>query len=241
MTPKISKSLTLWLLTLSLTLVACDPGGPSAPITDTPPGNSGGETATVIRIIDGDTIDVRFPDGREERVRYIGVNTPERDEACFDEATSANAALVKDQTITLIKDISETDQNNRLLRYVFSGNVFVNAELVRQGYAEARRYPPDVAFAEDFEKLEDEARLANRACHATGVFGGHTPAGEPVFCEGEGLCIKGNINQQGEKYYHFPGCGSYERTQINESNGERWFNNSPEAEGAGWVRAPDCP
>lgn len=240
MTHPISLHLLYLFLAISLMVAACEPGTPASP-TSAPPTGGVGESATVIRIIDGDTIDVRFSDGREERVRYIGVNTPERGELCYDEATSANVALVKDQTVTLIKDTSETDQNNRLLRYVFSGNVFVNAELVRQGYAEARRYPPDVAFAEDFEKLEDEARLANRTCHATGVFGGHTPAGEPVFCEGEALCIKGNINQQGEKYYHFPGCGSYEKTQMNASNGERWFNNSPEAETAGWVRAPDCP
>lgn len=235
------KSIFLLLLTFSLLLAACDPPSDMPPTTAPPPTGGAGETATVLDIIDGDTIDVQFTDGREERVRYIGVNTPERGEPCYAEATRANAALVKEQTVTLIKDTSETDKNGRLLRYVFAGNVFVNAELVRQGYAEAKRYPPDVAFAEDFETLEDEARLANRACHATGIFGGHTPAGEPVFCEGEAVCIKGNINQQGEQYYHFPGCGSYDKTQINESNGERWFNNSPEAEAAGWVRAPDCP
>lgn len=235
------KSIFLLLLTFSLLLAACDPPSDMPPTTTPPPTGGAGETATVLDIIDGDTIDVQFTDGREERVRYIGVNTPERGEPCYAEATRANAALVKEQTVTLIKDTSETDKNGRLLRYVFAGNVFVNAELVRQGYAEAKRYPPDVAFAKDFETLEDEARLANRACHATGIFGGHTPAGEPVFCEGEVACIKGNINQQGEQYYHFPGCGSYEKTQINESNGERWFNNSPEAEAAGWTRAPDCP
>ena len=138
----------------------------------TSPGNSGGvagESARVTRVIDGDTIDVRIND-ISYRVRYIGVNTPESDQVCYDEATDANAALVSGQTVTLVKDRSETDQYGRLLRYVYVGDTFVNASLVRDGWAESVEYPPDTARASEFRGLERDATAANRGCHPSGIF-----------------------------------------------------------------------
>jgi endonuclease YncB( thermonuclease family) len=126
--------------------------------------------ALVTDVIDGDTIDVLI-DGDEYRVRYIGVNTPERDESCYQDATNANAALVSGQTVTLVRDVSETDRYGRLLRYVYVGSTFVNAELVRQGYAENVEYPPDTANAAWFGQMAREARSANLGCWPTGVFG----------------------------------------------------------------------
>lgn len=140
--------------------------------TPTPPDNSGsveGESAQVTRVIDGDTIDVRIGEVGY-RVRYIGVNTPESDEACYEEATDANAALVSGQTVTLVKDTSETDQFGRLLRYVYVGSTFVNQSLVRDGWAESVEYPPDTARASEFRGLERDAATANRGCHPTGIF-----------------------------------------------------------------------
>lgn len=61
------------------------------------------------------------------------------------------------------------------------------------------------------------------------------------MCAGGAACIKGNISAEGERIYHFPGCGSYERTVIDPSQGERWFVTSLEAEAAGWRRASNCP
>ena len=76
------------LLLLALLLAACDDLG-------SPSGSSGvGETAQVTNVIDGDTIDVLL-NGEEVRVRYVGVNTPERDEICYSEAMEANRALVE--------------------------------------------------------------------------------------------------------------------------------------------------
>jgi len=100
------------------------------------------------------------------------MNTPERNEPCYAEATAANASLVTGQVVTLHKDVSETDRYGRLLRYVYVGNQFVNAELVMRGYAEAVEYPPDTAQAGYLESLEAGARAANLNCYATGVFGG---------------------------------------------------------------------
>lgn len=129
----------------------------------------GGEIATVTRIIDGDTIDVRI-DGETYRVRYIGVNTPERDEPCYAEATRANADLVEGKTVTLVRDVSNTDPHDRLLRYVYVGGTFVNGALVLGGWAEAVTYPPDTAHNDEFYALESGARRAGLGCHPTGVF-----------------------------------------------------------------------
>jgi endonuclease YncB( thermonuclease family) len=128
-----------------------------------------GDTAQVTRVIDGDTIDVEM-NGVGYRVRYIGMNTPESDEVCYQQATDANAALVSGKTVTLVKDSSNVDQYGRLLRYVYAGGTFVNAELVRGGWAENAEYPPDTAHASEFRQLEAQARTANLGCHPSGIF-----------------------------------------------------------------------
>ncbi len=159
------------LLALVVTLLAlagCAELEQLAP-TDAPSGNLDGETATVTRVIDGDTIDVRL-NGQTERVRYIGINSPERDEVCYNEATAANATLVQGQRVTLVRDVSNTDTYGRLLRYVYVGDVFVNAELVAGGYAESRAYPPDTSQQRYLDSLERAAKAAGRGCYPTGVF-----------------------------------------------------------------------
>lgn len=132
----------------------------------TPPA---GEIARVTRIIDGDTIDVEI-NGRTYRVRYIGMDTPERGEVCFAEATTANTLLVSNQEVTLVKDVNETDRYDRLVRYVFVDDLFVDAALVAQGYARAYPYPPDTTYADYFDSLEAQARAAGLGCHPTGIF-----------------------------------------------------------------------
>jgi len=119
--------------------------------------------ATVTRVVDGDTIVVRLGTGREERVRYIGIDTPERGGACAQEATDANARLVEGERIRLVRDTSERDRYGRLLAYVYRDrdDLFVNEELVRQGHAKAKRYEPDTRLA---EQLERAASGASSAC-----------------------------------------------------------------------------
>jgi micrococcal nuclease len=135
---------------------------------------TGAESAHVSRVIDGDTIEVTI-NGGSYRLRYIGMNTPETDQVCGSTATDANAALIADQDVFLVKDVSETDRYGRLLRYVYVGDLFVNAELVRQGFAEAATYPPDVAHADEFVQLAAQARDAQLGCWATGVWGSVEP------------------------------------------------------------------
>lgn len=132
-------------------------------------GGVDGETGRVVRVVDGDTIDVII-DGTEYRVRYVGANTPERDEPCYREAVDANRALVEGRMVTLVRDRSNTDRYDRLLRYVYVGDLLINAELIRTGYAEAVLYAPDDRFYNDFLALETEARRRGLGCHPTGIF-----------------------------------------------------------------------
>jgi micrococcal nuclease len=142
---------------------------PAISIATVTPGGQGGEVGIVTYIVDGDTFDVNL-NGQTQRVRYVGINTPEKGEACYDAATAADSLLVMGKQVTLVKDVSNTDQYGRLLRYVYVGNMFVNAALVQQGYAEAVSYPPDTAHYDEFVQLEIEAHNANRGCHPTGIF-----------------------------------------------------------------------
>jgi micrococcal nuclease len=122
------------------------------------PQNTSRETGLVVGIVDGDTIDVRI-NGQNVRVRYIGVNTPEQGQPFYSEATTYNQKLVGNKTVTLVKDTSETDQFDRLLRYVIVGDIFVNNELVTMGYAEASAYAPDTACVRTFETAQRKAQL----------------------------------------------------------------------------------
>ena len=118
----------------------------------------------VARVIDGDTIEL----ANGQRVRYIGIDTPEtvhpdKPAQCFgQEASNKNKELVAGKRVRLEKDVSETDKYGRLLRYVYVGDVFVNLELVSQGYAYAFTYPPDVKYADVFVAAQKEARENNR-------------------------------------------------------------------------------
>jgi micrococcal nuclease len=111
------------------------------------------ETALVSRVIDGDTIEIEGG----QTVRYIGIDTPEKGEYFFEEATAKNSELVLGKEVRLEKDVSETDQYGRLLRYVYVGDLFVNAELVRLGYAREAYYPPDTMHSDEFLRLEKYA------------------------------------------------------------------------------------
>jgi len=131
----------------------------------------GGVLANVTRVLDGDTIDVEIY-GQEYRVRYIGIDTPESGSPCADDATQVNVGLVWQETVTLVKDESETDRFDRLLRYVYVGETFVNAELVARGYATSVRFPPDIASAYYFDQLQASASASGLGCWSGGVFGG---------------------------------------------------------------------
>lgn len=159
--------------TLVYALYACtfgfDPNQPP-PTGSTGGGTGDGELAQVLNVVDGDTIDVRMSSGKTESVRYVGMNTPERDEICYREAKEANRIFVEGKTVRLVKDVSDRDRFDRLLRYVYVDTLFVNRALLEQGYAEVVSYPPDNAQYDVFLRLEQEASAGKRGCHPTGIF-----------------------------------------------------------------------
>lgn len=118
------------------------------------------ERVKVARVIDGDTIELE--DGR--RVRYIGIDTPEtvnsqKPVQCYGkEAYLENKKLVEGKEIEMEKDISEADHYGRLLRYVWAEGIFVNEFLVREGFAHAVTFAPDVKYQELFWEAERKAR-----------------------------------------------------------------------------------
>ena len=164
---------TLALVSVALTVLACSAVRTlptRIPGTSTPQGSSTPQrtAARVVYVIDGDTIMVEL-NGREVRLRYIGIDAPEtvKENAPVEwmgpEASAANKALVHGKTVYLEKDVSDTDRYGRLLRYVFlADGTFVNGELVRQGYAQAITYAPDVKYQDLLRALQREARNAGR-------------------------------------------------------------------------------
>ncbi len=134
------------------------------------------ETGRVVYVIDGDTIRVQIGN-LTYPVRYIGIDAPENtttEEAFGEQATRRNTELVADKVVTLIKDVSETDRYNRLLRYVITADgKFVNLVLVQEGYARAATYPPDVSCADAF--LEAQASAAQNGLGLWGMQAQPTP------------------------------------------------------------------
>jgi micrococcal nuclease len=140
---------------------------PVAPSVISPP--LGLVQARVLRVVDGDTIEVeRILDGRAT-LRLIGVDTPEtvapgQPVGCFGPEASANTKqLLEGRTVLLEKDVSETDRFQRLLRYVYlDDGRMVNEVIVRDGYAQVATFPPDVKYQQRFLIAQTEARNANR-------------------------------------------------------------------------------
>jgi micrococcal nuclease len=130
-----------------------------------PPGR-----ATVVDVVDGDTIDVRIG-GHRERVRLIGINTPEtvdprRPVQCFGhEASEHTRTLLPAGTeVDLVRDVEPRDAYGRLLAYVYRrpDGLFVNLDLAAQGYADLLTFPPNIAHVDEFRSAVAAARLTSR-------------------------------------------------------------------------------
>ena len=104
--------------------------------------------ADVVDVIDGDTIEVEI-DGVTERVRYIGIDTPEIGQRCAEEATEANRRLVSGKRIMLVPDKENRDIYDRLLRYVYSGGELVELKLVELGLARPLKIFPNVRHSDE--------------------------------------------------------------------------------------------
>ncbi len=157
--------------------LSSDPAPSPSPSAPPPhPLARGERDGAVVRTVDGDTIYVRLATG-VEKVRYIGVDTPEvhhptrGEEPGGREATVVNRRLLGDRPVRLETDVQLRDRYGRLLAYVWArrpdgGLVMVNAELVRLGYAAVMTVPPNVRHAALFRRLAAEAREQHRGLWA---------------------------------------------------------------------------
>jgi micrococcal nuclease len=156
------------VLVLASFLVACEDlaatseesngqSQPSAPRFSAMPARPANlTTARVSRVIDGDTLDLA--DGR--RIRLLGINTPERDQAYYQQATQYLQTLVEDQIVGIEFDTQTIDQFDRTLAYLWVNDRMVNIDMVLQGYADTYIIPPNERYASVLRQAEETARQA---------------------------------------------------------------------------------
>lgn len=166
--PPLGAVAVLWALLALVGSSACGSSG------EVDASAAGEPNATVTRVVDGDTIMVETG-GVEERVRLIGIDTPETvkpgtEVECFGKEASSHAQeLMPEGTeVVLVRDVEARDRYDRLLAYVYraSDGLFVNESLVADGYAQPATYPPNVEHAEDLVAAGREARE-----HGLGLWG----------------------------------------------------------------------
>jgi micrococcal nuclease len=126
-------------------------------------------SATLKGVVDGDTIDIAIG-GKTERVRLIGINTPEtkhptKGVECYGPEASAYSEqlLPKGTKLRVERDVEARDKYGRLLLYVYiaNSNVFVNMDLVMNGYARPMVFEPNTAHKADFAQAATQAELRN--------------------------------------------------------------------------------
>jgi micrococcal nuclease len=170
------------------------------------------DTATVTRVVDGDTIRVMLGTV-DTPVRYIGIDAPEPDtpdpiqKPLAEAATAANAALVEGKVVILEQDVSQTDRFDRLLRHVWiesesGGFVLVNFELVRAGFAQVATFPPDVKYVDALVAAQDAARAESRGLWSASSQGGSAGTPPPaldeelyVIAPGDGRHFAGTVGR----------------------------------------------
>lgn len=215
-------------------------GSPAAPEVDPTPDRA---TYPVLRVVDGDTLRVLI-DGRDESVRVIGIDAPETDECWGSEATQAATRMLEGASVGLTADPTQADRDRygRLLRYVvLPDGADLGLRMITDGNADEYTYDNAYAHQQAYRSADAAAAAGghgrwNTATCAGQPGDGAAPAPTTVATAEAGpddCAIKGNISSNG-RIYHMPGSADYDRTQIDESRGERWFCSAADAEAAGW-------
>ena len=177
--PRVAVLRLLTLVTVAAVLLAgCRPDAPPRLATTPseraswPKVPAGAVSARVERVVDGDTFIAELA-GRSERIRIIGVDTPETVDPnrpvqpYGKEASSFAKRMLSGRTVRLVGDVEPRDRYGRLLAYVWlPDGTFWNALLAAEGYAQLITIPPDVTYASLFRRLVDEARSAHRGLWA---------------------------------------------------------------------------
>ena len=170
-----TKELTQQELAATATALAKEHAGDDNPPAELPAGvykhpqPESLPAAVVIEVVDGDTIEVQL-EGKRETVRYYGIDTPERQEPCYEEAKKRNEELAG-RHVLLVADARDRDSGGRLLRYVFTLEGYsIDAALVAEGFAHAWTY--DGSYRDALMALEEEARREGRGCLWAGQYRG---------------------------------------------------------------------
>jgi micrococcal nuclease len=188
-------------------------------------------TAEVIRVVDGDTINVQM-NGKEETVRLLLIDTPETVhptkpvQPFGSEASSFVKELLNGSNVQLELDVGERDKYGRLLAYVYIDDQMVNEMLLEKGLARlAYVFEPNTKYVDDFSAIQKQAQQQR-----IGIWSIENYATDQGFAEyeiqekrtketliaPEGCTIKGNINSKGEKIYHTEESPSYKVTKPEE-------------------------
>jgi len=178
----------------------------------------------ISKVIDGDTI--KLENG--ETVRLIGIDTPETVhpskavEYYGKEASNFTRMMAEGKRVRLEFDVQTRDKYNRLLAYVYlEDGTFVNAELVKEGYAKVSTYPPNVKYADLFTELQKEARENNKGLWAPEREKITTPQ-KPILTGEETVYV----TKTGKKY-HIAGCRYLSRSMIPISLREAVYSYGP--------------
>lgn len=130
-------------------------------------------TYPVVRVVDGDTIVVEI-DGAEEKVRLIGIDTPESVHPDSDRnveygkiASAYTEESLEGKAVSLEFDVEERDQYGRLLAYVYLDGQMFNEVLLAKGHAVVATYPPNVKYVDRFIELQTQARESGLGLWAT--------------------------------------------------------------------------
>lgn len=235
----------IFAILLALSLTACDdiPNENKENKAENSQNNESYEKAKVLYAHDGDTIWVKI-NGNKEKVRFVGVNTPEvaKDgnpaEFMAEEAKDFTEEILKDKEIYLERDISDRDKYDRLLRYIWLEKPLSNPELsdienktlngilVKEGYAYANYYKPDIKYHDYLKDLEKSAKNNKNGIWSERKTNKDSRKKDEKIHES--YLIKGNKNS---KVYHLPEWDSYDT--VKEKNAV-YFKTEKKAQDAGF-------
>lgn len=188
----------------------------------------------VTRVVDGDTLTVRIG-SRTEKVRIIGVDTPEVGECYAAEATRRLTALIGTRHVRLVADKTQPDRDRykRLLRHVVLPDGKSAAPLlIAGGFGWEFMYGKPYAGRATFVKAEAQAIKAK-----SGLWRGCPAMSRTISLPTQKCAIKGNISKSDERIYHLPGQRHYLDTVITPRKGERYFCTELQARKAGWRKS----
>jgi endonuclease YncB( thermonuclease family) len=183
--------------------------------------------ARVAEVVDGDT--VALVSG--ERVRVIGINTPEKHEPLADEATQALAALVANRPLQVVTGPEKRDRHGRLLAWLEVENRDAGLALVQQGLAAAVAFPPNISRLDQYFAAEREARAARRGLWGNEYFAPRDATNPDVITEGFAF-YRGKVSHAGgSRKYVYLDLGDLLAIRVTRANWRQYFPGEPEV----WV------